>query len=210
MADSGFTACLTKPARKAELLRSLGACMETPGVTIDALGQVATVVGRVPSHGEANQSTIEFRRKPFRILLAEDNITNQQVAAALLKKLGLRADTVANGLEVLHALATLPYDLVLMDVQMPEMDGLEATRIVRGYELAVSRGQAPQEGASAFTLHPSSHSPLPIIAMTAYAIAGDRERCLAAGMDGYVAKPVTLPLLAQVLEPWLAAERGPS
>ena len=230
MADSGFTACLTKPARKAELLRSLtqpaagseaivgrvpsrggGAPQAGDAGSGDpAYSRAGDDVGRVPSRGEANQSATEFRRKPFRILLAEDNITNQRVAAALLKKLGLRADTVANGLEVLHALATLPYDLVLMDVQMPEMDGLEATRIVRGYELAVSRGQAPQEGASAFTLHPSSHSPLPIIAMTAYAMAGDRETCLAAGMDGYVAKPVTLPLLAQVLEPWLAAERGPS
>ena len=207
MADGGFTACLTKPARKAELLRSLTQPSASPG---DAVGRVPSVVSRVPSPGEANQAATEFRRKPFRILLAEDNITNQRVAAALLKKLGLRADTVANGLEVLHALATLPYDLVLMDVQMPEMDGLEATRIVRRYELAVSSGQATPAGASAFTLHPSSRSPLPIIAMTAYAVAGDRETCLAAGMDGYVAKPVTLPLLAQVLEPWLAAEREPS
>jgi CheY-like chemotaxis protein/HPt (histidine-containing phosphotransfer) domain-containing protein len=171
----------------------------------------------VTSRGGESQSVTEFRRKTFRILLAEDNITNQQVAAAFLKKLGLRADTVANGVEALHALATLPYDLVLMDVQMPEMDGLEATRIVRSYELAVSSGPATKEGAAAlpfhpssFTLHPSSRSPLPIIAMTARALKGDREMCLAAGMDGYVPKPVTLPALAQVLEQWLPTERGPS
>ena len=120
-----------------------------------------------------------------RILVAEDNITNQQVTLALLKKLGLRADAVANGAEAVHALNELPYDLVLMDVQMPVMDGIEATRQIRRL-----RG-------------PSHNRSLPIIAMTAYAMCGDRERFLEAGMNDYVAKPVSPQLLATTLSNWL-------
>ena len=120
-----------------------------------------------------------------RILVAEDNITNQQVTLALLKKLGLRADVVANGAEAVHALAALPYDLVLMDVQMPVMDGIEATRQIR-------RSRAPSRNRS-----------LPIIAMTAYAMRGDRERFLEAGMNDYVAKPVSPQALATTLGHWL-------
>ena len=109
-----------------------------------------------------------MRRGAVRILLAEDNVTNQQVALGILKKLGLRADAVADGAEAIRALETIPYDLVLMDVQMPEMDGLEATRRIRDPESAVR-----------------NHD-IPIIAMTAHAMQGDRERCLEAGMDDYV------------------------
>jgi len=120
-----------------------------------------------------------------RILVAEDNITNQQVTLALLKKLGLRADAVANGAEAVHALSVLPYDLVLMDVQMPVMDGIEATRQIR-------RLRAPSLNRS-----------LPIIAMTAYAMGGDRERFIAAGMNDYVPKPVSPQVLATTLGNWL-------
>ena len=104
---------------------------------------------------------------------------------SLLKHLGLRADVVANGAEVLKAVATLPYDLVLMDVQMPEMDGLEATRHIRRPD---STARNPQ---------------LPIIAMTARAMQGDREICLQAGMNDYVSKPVSPQALAAMLETWL-------
>ena len=127
-----------------------------------------------------------------RVLLAEDNITNQQVALGMLKRLGLAADAVANGAEALHALKTLPYDLVLMDVQMPEMDGFEATQRIRD---------------------PSSGLPnpgIPIIAMTAHAMQGDREKCLEAGMDDYIPKPVEPATLAEVLEKWLPAEAAPT
>ena len=120
-----------------------------------------------------------------RVLLAEDNITNQQVALSILKHLGLRADAVADGAEAVKAMATVPYDLVLMDVQMPVMDGLEATRLVRGGETAVRNPWVP------------------IIAMTANAIQGDRGKCLEAGMSDYVSKPVSPQTLAAVLGKWL-------
>ena len=123
--------------------------------------------------------------RKVRVLLAEDNITNQQVALSILKHLGVRADAVANGAEAVKALITLPYDLVLMDVQMPVMDGLEAARQIRG----------PQSTAC--------NPLLPIIAMTANAIQGDRSKCLEAGMNDYVSKPVSPQALAAVLGKWL-------
>jgi PAS domain S-box-containing protein len=116
---------------------------------------------------------------PLRILLAEDNVNSQRVTLQMLKKLGYRADVAANGLEVIQALKRQHYDLVLMDVKMPLVDGLEATRKIR-------------------RLWPENEPK--IIALTAYALAGDREKCLAAGMDGYLAKPVTLEDLGQTLE----------
>ena len=132
-----------------------------------------------------------FAGRKVRILLAEDNITNQQVALGILKKLGLRADAVANGAEAVHALETLPYDLVLMDVQMPKMDGLEATRRIRNAE---------------FTGHSSLS--IPIIAMTAHAMQGDRRKCLKAGMNDYISKPVSPRALAEALDKWLPREKA--
>jgi len=117
------------------------------------------------------------------ILIVEDNIINQQVAMALLKKLGLRTNVVANGIEALKALETVPYDLVLMDVQMPVMDGLEATREIRK--------------------HPSPFQTIPIIAMTAHVLESDHQDCLAAGMNDCLTKPVAFLLLAQMLVKWL-------
>jgi CheY-like chemotaxis protein len=136
----------------------------------------------------------ELRRINVRILLVEDNITNQQVALGILKKLGLRADVVANGAEALKALEQIPYDLVLMDVQMPEMDGLEATRQIRDPESAVR-----------------DHT-VPVIAMTAHAMAGDREKCRKAGMNDYISKPVAPEVLAGKLEKWLktVSKSGPN
>jgi PAS domain S-box-containing protein len=130
--------------------------------------------------------------KPFsldpnkRILLAEDNIINQKVALGILKKLGLRVDAVGNGLEALRVLETQPYDLVLMDVQMPDMDGLEATRQIRDAQSKVLDHE------------------IPIIAMTANAMQEDRERCLQAGMNDFITKPVQSQVLAHVLVRWLA------
>ncbi|MDD1761079.1 MAG: PAS domain S-box protein [Methanothrix sp.] len=113
------------------------------------------------------------------ILLAEDNMVNQRMAILMLKKLGYNADTVTNGQEVLYALERKTYDLILMDVQMPEMDGLEATREIRR--------RWPSNG-------------LKIVALTAHAIAGDRERCLDAGMDDYLCKPINIEDLKAALE----------
>ena len=116
--------------------------------------------------------------KDLRILLAEDNPVNQRMAVLMIKKLGYRADSVGNGREVLQALERQSYDLILMDVQMPEMDGLEATKEIRR--------RWPCGGPR-------------ILALTAYAIAGDREKCLEAGMDGYLCKPINLEDLKAVL-----------
>ena len=119
------------------------------------------------------------RRLPLRILLAEDNAVNQKVALRLLERMGYRADVAANGLEALAALERQPYDVVLMDVQMPEMDGLEASRRIKGNW---PPGARPR-----------------IIAMTANAMQGDREKCLAAGMDDYITKPIHTEALVAAL-----------
>ena len=175
MQQIGFSAYLTKPARQSELFGCLSA--------------VLTDTNAQPAKPITTRHTIrEMRSGLVRILLAEDNIVNQQVAVGILKKLGLRADAVANGAEAIHALQTLPYDLVLMDVQMPVMDGLRAAREIRNPKSTVRNHQ------------------IPIIAMTANAMQGDREKCLEAGMNDYVSKPVDPKTLADVLEKWLPKE----
>ena len=150
----------------------------------------------------AGDTTISRRRKterglairladrlPLRILLAEDNVVNQKVALKLLEKLGYRADVAGNGIEVLQALRRQRYDILLLDVQMPEMDGLEAARFIRA---EWSDDRRPR-----------------ILAMTANAMAGDRERCLDAGMDDYIGKPVQLDELQLALEQWGPEKPGP-
>jgi CheY-like chemotaxis protein/HPt (histidine-containing phosphotransfer) domain-containing protein len=125
----------------------------------------------------------EAKKRSVRILIAEDNITNQQVVKAILAKLGYSADAVANGKEALEALKTVSYDLVFMDCQMPEMDGYEATRRIRNSEFGVQD--------------------LPIVAMTAYAMKGDREQCLEAGMNDYISKPISPAAVAEAIERWV-------
>jgi CheY-like chemotaxis protein len=120
---------------------------------------------------------------------------NQRVALRLVEKLGYVADTVSNGTEALMALASATYDLVLMDCQMPELDGFETTRRIRMKE---DRPNAV----------PGGPGRLPIIAMTANAMKGDRERCLDAGMDDYVSKPIDLTRLAEALERWTERRAG--
>ena len=123
-----------------------------------------------------------------RVLIAEDNVVNQRVATKFIEKLGCRVDVVANGLEAVEAAERLRYDLILMDVQMPEMDGFAATSEIRQKQGSGSR--------------------VPIVALTANALAGDRERCLAAGMDDYLAKPITAADVTNICRRWLPAPRG--
>ncbi|MFA6470737.1 MAG: response regulator [Candidatus Latescibacterota bacterium] len=174
MEEIGFSAYLLKPVRQSDLFDSLATMLTD-----------AVVTHQLPQPIITRHTIREMHRGAVRILLAEDNITNQQVAVGILKKMGLSADAVANGAEAVHALETIPYDLVLMDVQMPEMDGLEATRHIRNPLSAVRNHK------------------IPIIAMTAHAMQGDREMCLEAGMNDYVSKPVHPKALAQALEKWL-------
>jgi len=177
----GFSAYATKPIRHQELKIVLSLALAERDA--DPLVPPAIV-----TRYTAREALNRFEGNRGRILLADDNITNQQVAQGILKKLGLRTDAVANGEEVLKALATIPYDLVLMDVQMPEMDGFEATRRIRDPRSNVVDHQVP------------------IVALTAHAMQGDRERCLQAGMNDYLSKPVSPQSLIDVLERWLPGE----
>jgi two-component system sensor histidine kinase/response regulator len=180
----GFSAYLTKPVKQSQLYD----CLVTVLGAVDPLAVT-------PEAALVTRHTInEARRQGIRILLAEDNATNQQVALKILEKLGFRADAVADGRQAVEALRTGSYDIVLMDVQMPVMDGFEATRAIRS-------GQAKVPDPR-----------IPIIAMTAHAMKGDRERCLEEGMDDYISKPIAPQALAEALGKWAAApqERSPA
>jgi PAS domain S-box-containing protein len=141
----------------------------------------------MPSITCSKPSPGEIRERSLRILVAEDNPVNQKVALSMLKRIGYRADVAVNGFEVLQALERQPYDVVLMDVQMPEMDGFEATRRIR-----------------------SSGFKVCIIAITAHALNGDKEACLYAGMDEYISKPIRMEELQKVLERCVAISAGAS
>jgi two-component system sensor histidine kinase/response regulator len=144
----------------------------------------------------AQHSVKENRQINADVLLAEDNSINQKVALKILEKIGCRADAVANGQEVVAAFKTVPYDIILMDVQMPVLDGISATKKIRALEKELRRGQRKNEPRIA------------IIAMTANAMKGDRQRCLEAGMDDYLAKPVNPEELQAKLVKWLPAAKS--
>ncbi len=181
----GFAGYLKKPVRFQELRDVLALALGKPETETRPQQFFAT-------RHTVRETLPHFHDRKVRILVAEDNITNQQVALGILKKMGLTADAVADGREVLEALKILPYHLVLMDVQMPEMDGLEATRRIRRQEADLRR---QVEGSQR----------MPIVAMTANAMEGDREKCLEAGMDDYLSKPISPHALAEVLGKWLPA-----
>ncbi|MBI4772990.1 MAG: response regulator [Deltaproteobacteria bacterium] len=170
--EIGFGAYLTKPVKRSQLYDAIATAVgaRSAGVTAPAPSLIT------------RHTLAENQKGRFRILVAEDNIVNQKVALGMLGKLGYRADVVSNGAEAVEALERKSYDLVLMDVQMPEMDGFEATQTIRDPQ---SRVRNPR---------------IPIIAMTAHAMEGDRERCLAAGMDDYVSKPIQPKELADAIE----------
>ncbi|MBF0225534.1 MAG: response regulator, partial [Desulfobacterales bacterium] len=175
MRKIGFSAYLTKPLKRSQFYN----CIET-------------VMGHKKEDIEVDQSKfitkytlIEAERKKFRILLAEDNPVNQKLALKLLEKKGYIVDIASNGKEAIEALEKNSYHLVLMDVQMPEMDGFEATHTIRDKESNVK-----------------NHD-IPVIAMTAHAMKGDREKCINAGMDDYISKPIKTNELFEMLNKYL-------
>jgi CheY-like chemotaxis protein len=164
-------AYLTKPVRQLQLCESLAMVMRRTALSVSS---------DLVTSDRLAQVQVALRAK---VLVAEDNIVNQKVAARMLEKLGCRVDVVANGVEAIEALGRIAYDVVLMDCQMPEMDGYSATNRIREREAGTG-----------------AH--IPIIAMTAHAMTGDRERCLQAGMDDYVSKPVKPEALREILQKW--------
>jgi CheY-like chemotaxis protein len=167
----GVEGIIYKPIKPSMLRAALLECLDTGSSTTGV-----DVAGEARERADAETGV----HHPLQILLVEDNITNQKVALKMLTRLGYRADVVFNGVDALKALRRQQYDLVLMDVQMPEMDGLEATRRIRE-DFAAS--EQPQ-----------------IVAMTAAAMQLDRQKCLQAGMDDFIAKPASISELAAVLK----------
>jgi len=176
LTKAGFDGYLIKPIRRTSLVRRVAALIN--GGDADAGEEFAP----------DDQPAIQPAEHGLRILVAEDNRINVMLATALLTKMGHRVDTVANGREAIEALARAPYDLVLMDVHMPEMDGLEATWRIR---------QAESTGRR--------HGRLPIVALTASTLEGDRQVCIDAGMDDFLAKPLNPEALRAVLIRYAAA-----
>ena len=164
-----FSAYLAKPVRQSQLFDTL----------VSLLAQSATPRGPAPAAAKPKIDTEMATRHPLRILLAEDNVVNQKLALRILQQMGYRADLASNGIEAIESVERQPYDVVLMDVQMPEMDGLEASRRITAKWPPTERPR--------------------IVAMTANAMQGDREECLAAGMDDYITKPIRVDALVEAL-----------
>lgn len=169
-AAAGVACCLSRPLSQAQFLAGVA---QTMGVESPPLLTSVASVAQGPSHA--------------RVLLVEDNLVNQQVALFSLRRLGTEVTVAANGRLALEALASAQFDLVLMDCQMPEMDGFEATRRIRQMNLRRGEGR------------------LPVIAMTANALDGDRERCLQAGMDDYLSKPFKQEQLREIIDRWASS-----
>jgi two-component system sensor histidine kinase/response regulator len=172
---AGVDAELVKPVRPSQLFDVLHTLLAERAVR---------------THGTAEEVDIgppDPSRQRLRILVVEDNAANLKLSVRLVERLGYRADVAGNGAEAVSILERGSYDAVLMDCQMPELDGYEATKLIRKNETGGRR--------------------VPIIAMTAAALSGDRERCLAAGMDDYISKPIKLHVVAAVLERWLGAPK---
>jgi len=169
----GFSAYLTKPVKEPIVHDCL----------VRVLSDEEGPSAKPDQHIVTRHSIVEDRWRKTRILLAEDNVINQKVALKILEKIGCRADAVVNGRQALEALQSRAYDLVLMDCQMPEMDGYAATRKIRSLNSEIRN--------------------VPIVAMTAHAMQGDRDKCIEAGMDDYIPKPVNPQTLIEVIERWL-------
>jgi CheY-like chemotaxis protein len=175
---SGVDACLVKPLRHAKLLNTL-LSLRARKFQPETSGELSQLESLRRSISALRPSSVTGPK----ILVVEDNPVNQKVAAMQLAKLGIQADIAANGREGVEVLRKLPYDLVFMDCQMPEMNGYDATSEIRRLD--------------------SPNRRVPVIAMTAEALDGYRDRCLRAGMDDYITKPVSIEDLARVLRAWL-------
>lgn len=172
--EKGIDSCITKPVRISKL--------------VNVLESFKSLNFRSQFKNEIKDQFLTFPvrqehldNKLSRILIVEDNIVNQRVTMKFVEKMGYHADIVTNGVEAIDVLKSIPYDLVLMDVQMPVMDGLNATRYIRN----------PATGVL--------NTDVPILAMTAHATEGDMERCMDAGMTGYISKPVTKEKLEECI-----------
>ena len=178
----GISAHVTKPVRQSQLFNSITAVM-------GSLSEKCS-----PSAFEcenADKAKVFFGAQ---VLLTEDYSVNQEVAQYLLQSLGCRVELASNGREALEAFSKTPFDLVLMDCQMPELDGYQVTRIIRKKEMQGYKDRTEQGQGIRST---------PIIALTAHAMQGDREQCIAAGMDDYLSKPFNRDRLSGVLKRWL-------
>ena len=183
--DLGCSAYLTKPVRQSQLLDALVEAIVRDGDRADPKEK------KVRPDGMTGPRLSKGAAGSVRILLAEDNVINQKVAMRILEKGGYQVDAVANGKEAVEALKKVPYDMVLMDIQMPEMDGYDATRNIR--KLQQSQ-----------IINPN----VPVIAMTAHAMKGDREKCLSAGMNDYISKPVRPKELLDVVQRWAGHKKS--
>jgi signal transduction histidine kinase/DNA-binding response OmpR family regulator len=175
--EAGFDAYLTKPIKQSRLLSALCAIFSR---------KPAAAPGRLKKELITRHMLAEDQKQRMHILIAEDNAINQKVALHMLSKLGYNAQAVSDGKELLECLVLSPYDLILMDIQMPEMDGYEATRTIRKSQ--------------------SAYSQIPIIAMTANAMKGYDEKCLLAGMDDYITKPVDATMLQEKIAYWIGRQ----
>jgi CheY-like chemotaxis protein len=179
LAGGIISGCLTKPIKPAQLHEALTRAVST------AKAQPKPAPAPISTKADAGLAA----RVPLRVMICDDNALNQKVAHRLVMQMGYKSDIAANGRLALDAIDRQIYDLIFMDVQMPEMDGLEATRHIR--ERQKDRAK-----------HPNYKSPIIIIAMTANAMQGDREKCLAAGMDDYLSKPVRPEDVRKIVERW--------
>jgi CheY-like chemotaxis protein len=177
----GIDGYVSKPVRQSRLYKSLIGLMNP---------QAKPLVPPTPIQRQTDSTFVA------RILLAEDNPMNQELVIAMLTLFNCQVDTAVNGREALEAWSGTSYDLIFMDGQMPEMDGYEATRLIRERERAAAQEKPP-----------GSHTI--IIALTGHAMKGDREQCLAAGMDDYLPKPFTLKEFHSILERWLPMQTAP-
>ena len=179
----GFSAYLTKPVQQSRLFNSIA------NVVMHRHALTETIQSKTEPIADLDLTASDPSVQSLMILLADDNVVNQQVAVAQLKKLGLRAVVVPNGKAAVEEVMRRKYALVLMDCQMPELDGFEATASIRRAESLTGRH-------------------IPIIGLTAHAMEGDREKCIDAGMDDYLSKPTSLEKLSKVLRKWILGPAG--